>query len=63
MPIRELTTAMWRRECQAVGLEGVTFHSMRDAWASWQIQAKTPLGILQELGRDSRVTPPLAHLD
>ncbi len=37
-------------ESRAVGLEGVTFHSMQHAWASGQGQAKTPLRILQELG-------------
>ena len=41
---------MWRREYKAVGLAGVTFHTMRHAWASWQVQVKTPLRILQELG-------------
>jgi integrase len=45
-PIQQLTTRMWRRECKAVGLEGVTFHTLRHAWASWQVQASTPLRIL-----------------
>ncbi len=50
-PIQKVTTAMWQRECKAVGqLEKVTFHSMRHAWASWQTQAGTPLRMLQELG-------------
>jgi integrase len=64
-PIHKLTTRMWRRECKAAGLEGVTFHSMRHAWASWQIQAKTPLRILQELGGWATIDMPLryAHLD
>jgi integrase len=40
-PIQQVTTAMWRRECAAVGLAGVTFHSMRHSWASWQVQGGT----------------------
>jgi integrase len=48
--ITQITTKMWRRECKAVGLPGVTFHTMRHTWASWQTQAGTPPRILQELG-------------
>jgi integrase len=36
-PIQQLTTRMWRRECKAVGLEGVTFHTMRHAWAALEM--------------------------
>ena len=64
-PIQRLTTRMWHRECKAVGLEGVTFRSLRHAWASWQVQAKTPLRILQELGGWATLEMPLryAHLN
>jgi integrase len=64
-PIQKLTTAMWRRECKAVGLEGVTFHSMRHSWASWQVQAKTPLRMLQELAGWADLQMPMryTHLD
>jgi hypothetical protein len=56
---------MWHRECKAVGLEGVTFHTLRHAWASWQVQARTPLRILQELGGWATLEMPLryAHLE
>jgi hypothetical protein len=38
---------------------------MLHAWASWQVQAKTPLRILQELGGWATLEMPLryAHLD
>ena len=64
-PIQKLTTAMWRRECKAVGLPGVNFHSMRHSWASWQTQAGTPLRMLQELGGWADVQMPqrYSHLD
>ena len=64
-PIQKLTTAMWRRECKAIGLEKVTFHSMRHAWASWQTQAGTPLRMLQELGgwADLQMPQRYSHLD
>ncbi len=63
-PIKQLTTRMWRRECKAVGLEGVTFHTMRHSWASWQVQAGTPLKHLQELGGWASLEMPMryAHL-
>jgi hypothetical protein len=46
-------------------VEGVTFRTMRHAWVSWQVQAKTPLRILQELGGWATLEMPLryAHLD
>jgi integrase len=64
-PIQKLTTAMWRRECKAADLVGVTFHSMRHSWASWQVQAKTPLRMLQELGGWADLQMPMryTHLD
>ena len=64
-PIQQVTTRMWRRECKAVGLEGLTFHSMRHTWASWQTQAETPLRILQDLGGWASMQMPqrYSHLD
>jgi integrase len=64
-PIQKLTTAMWRRECAAIGLAGLTFHNMRHTWASWQVQAGTTPRILQDLGGWSSTQMPnhYTHLD
>lgn len=49
-PIKQVSTRKWREACKAVGLEGFRFHDLRHTWASWQVQAETPLSHLQELG-------------
>jgi integrase len=64
-PIKQVATRMWRRVVKEAGLEGVTFHSMRHSWASWHVQGKTPLKMLQEMGGWASLEMPMryAHLD
>jgi integrase len=64
-PIQQVTTAMWRRECKAAGLEGVTFHTMRHSWASWQVQAGTSARVLMDMGGWASMQMPneYTHLD
>ena len=64
-PITQVATRMWRRVVKECGLEGVTFHSMRHSWASWHVQGKTPLKMLQEMGGWASLEMPMryAHLD
>lgn len=64
-PIKQVTTRMWRRVVKLCGLEGVTFHTMRHSWASWQVQGGTPLKMVQELGGWSSIEMPMryAHLN
>jgi integrase len=49
-PIKQVSTRRWREAVKSVGLEGFRFHDLRHTWASWQVQAETPLSHLQELG-------------
>jgi integrase len=64
-PIKQVATRMWRRVVKEAGLEGVTFHTMRHSWASWHVQGKTPLKVLQEMGGWASLDMPMryAHLD
>lgn len=48
--ITQVATRVWRRACQAAGLDGLRFHDLRHTWASWQVQAETPLSVVQALG-------------
>jgi integrase len=49
-PIKQVSTRKWRECVTAVGMAGFRFHDLRHTWASWQVQAETPLSHLQELG-------------
>lgn len=49
-PVKQVATRAWRKACTAAGVEGLRFHDLRHTWASWQVQAETPLSHLQELG-------------
>lgn len=42
--------AAWNKACKAAGLKRFRWHDLRHTWASWHVQAGTPLPALQELG-------------
>lgn len=48
--IKDVTTRAWRDACKRAGVPGFRFHDLRHTWASWQVQAETPLSVLQEMG-------------
>lgn len=41
---------MARQALQRAGIEDFRWHDLRHTWASWHVQRKTPLHVLQELG-------------
>ena len=46
----QVNTKSWRRAVKAAGLEDFRWHDLRHTWASWHVQAGTPLNVLQEMG-------------
>ena len=49
-PVKEVNTKAWRAALKRAGIEDFRWHDLRHTWASWHVQAGTPLHVLQELG-------------
>jgi integrase len=49
-PVRQVNTKAWRATLKRLGIEDFRWHDLRHTWASWHVQAGTPLHALQELG-------------
>lgn len=49
-PVTQVNTKAWRSALKRAGIENFRWHDLRHTWASWHIQAGTPLHVLQELG-------------
>jgi len=49
-PVIQVNTKAWRTTLAKVGISNFRWHDLRHTWASWHVQAGTPLHVLQELG-------------
>jgi len=54
-PVRQVNTKSWRAAVEKAGLVDFRWHDLRHTWASWHVQAGTPLYALQEMGGWSSV--------
>lgn len=64
-PVKEVTTAAWRKALKRAGIKDFKWHDLRHTWASWHIQSGTPLYVLQQLGgwESLSMVQRYAHLD
>jgi integrase len=49
-PIVAPNNSAWEKSLKRAGIEHFRWHDLRHTWASWHVQAGTPLHVLQELG-------------
>ena len=63
-PIRQVNTKAWKNALKRSGISDFRWHDLRHTWASWHVQAGTPLNVLQELGgwSDFKMVQRYAHL-
>lgn len=49
-PVTRPNNHAWRKALRRAGIGDFRWHDLRHTWATWHIQAGTPLHVLQELG-------------
>lgn len=49
-PVKQVNTKAWHKALKLAGIKDFRWHDLRHTWASWHVQAGTPLYVLQELG-------------
>lgn len=64
-PQTQIDPKMFARACAQAGIENFRFHDLRHTWASWHVQAGTPLFVLKELGgwETLEMVKRYAHMD
>jgi len=55
-PVDKAGTAAFKKALRRAGIKDFRWHDLRHTWASWHVQAGTPLHVLQELGGWSSFT-------
>ena len=62
--VRQVSTKAWYKALKRVGIADFKWHDLRHTWASWHVQAGTPLFALQELAgwESERMVRRYAHL-
>lgn len=63
-PVTKANNHAWRKALVRAGIENFRWHDLRHTWASWHVQAGTPIHVLQTLGgwSDVRMVQRYAHL-
>jgi len=49
-PVAKAGRAAWKKALARAGIKDFRWYDLRHTWASWHVQAGTPLNVLQELG-------------
>ncbi|MBC2768601.1 tyrosine-type recombinase/integrase [Pusillimonas minor] len=64
-PQKYVDPKMFARACKAAAIVDFHFHDLRHTWASWHVQAGTPLFVLKELGgwETLEMVKKYAHMD
>lgn len=63
-PVFQTSTKTWYNALKRAGISDFRWHDLRHTWASWHVQAGTPLFALQEMGgwESSEMVRRYAHL-
>jgi len=63
-PVLKAGGNAWKKALNRVDIKEFRWHDLRHTWASWLVQAETPLNLLQELGgwSDNSMVLRYAHL-